>query len=140
VEAEVFQQQGLAGLEIVGQLQSDRADAVRGESDILVGVEDAVEQRAQAHGDRAKADGRNFFALGTAEVRGEDDAGLAAQSVLDGGNGFADARVVGDDAVLERDVEVDADQNTFAGEVEVADGQLRHCEKDNRLRDVRWKC
>jgi hypothetical protein len=42
------------------------------------------------------------------------------------GKGFADARVVGDDGVLERDVEVHADKNAFAFEVEVVDGELGH--------------
>ena len=48
-----------------------------------------------------------------------DDFGLAAESVLDGGDGLADARVVGDlEAVFgERHVEVDADEDALVGEV-----------------------
>ena len=38
----------------------------------------------------------------------------------------ADARVVGDLAVGERDVEVDADEDAFAGDVRVADRELVH--------------
>ena len=36
-----------------------------------------------------------------------------AERVLDGGQGLADAGVVGDDAVLQRDVEVDADEHAL---------------------------
>ena len=48
VEAEVFEQQGLAGLEVGGHLDGDLADAVGGEGDVFVLVEDVVEQGAQA--------------------------------------------------------------------------------------------
>ena len=37
-----------------------------------------------------------------------------------------DARVVGDPAVGQRDVEVDADEDPFAGDVRVADRELVH--------------
>jgi hypothetical protein len=54
----------------------------------------------------------------------ENDFGFAAESVLDGRKGLADASVVGDGfAVLrERDVEVDTDENALVGEIEIADG------------------
>ena len=126
VEAEVFEQQGLARLEVGGELKRDRADAVGGEGDVLVGVHDVVEQRAQARGDGSQAHRGYFGSLGAAEVRGEDHLCLTAQRVLDGGDGLADARVVGDRAVFERHVEVDADEHTFAGEIEVADRKLGH--------------
>ena len=102
VEAEVFEQQRLAGLEVAGHLERDVADAVGREGDVLAVGENVLEQLAQAVDDRAKAHGLDGLALGAAEVRAEDDLGLVAQRVLDGGEGLADARVVGDDAVLER--------------------------------------
>ena len=90
-------------------------------------VEDVVEELAEAVDDGAKAHGVDGLALGAAEVRAEDDLGFAAERVLDGGDGFADAGVVGDGAVLgEGDVEVDADEDALVGEVEVADGELGH--------------
>ena len=46
----------------------------------------------------------------------------------------ADARVVGDLAVRERDVEVDADEDALARDVGVADGELVH---DGGRRSVR---
>src|SRR5713226_2906397 len=42
------------------------------------------------------------------------------------GDGFANARVVGDDAIFERDVEVHADENTLSANVEVVDGEIFH--------------
>ena len=101
VEAEVFEQERLAGFEVGGHLAGDCADAVGGEGDVLVVAEDVVEQAAQVGDEGAKAHGLDGLALGAAEVRAEDDLGLVAERVLDGGEGLADARVVGDDAVLE---------------------------------------
>ena len=48
------------------------------------------------------------------------------ESSVDGRDRRADARVVGDLAVVERDVEVDADEDPLARDVDVADGQLVH--------------
>ncbi len=98
------------------------ADAVGSEGYVLVRVEDVIEQHAQTHGDRTKAHGVDALALGTAEVRGENDLGFAAQGVLDGGDGLANTRVVGDVALFgERHIEVDTDEYTLVREVEVAD-------------------
>ena len=55
MEAEVLEQQRLAGFELAGHLGGDLADAVGGEGDILGFVEDVVEQQAQAVDDRAQA-------------------------------------------------------------------------------------
>ena len=93
------------------------ADAVGGEGDVLVVAEDVVEEAAEVVDEGAEAHGLDGLALGAAEVRAEDDLGLVAEGVLDGGEGLADAGVVGDDAVLEGDVEVDADEDALVGEV-----------------------
>ena len=50
----------------------------------------------------------------------------AWRSALMVGMAAADARVVGDLAVRQRDVEVDADEDALAGDVDVADGELVH--------------
>ena len=39
---------------------------------------------------------------------------------------LTDARVIGDDGILEGNVEVHADENAFAFEVEVVDSELGH--------------
>ena len=80
-----------------------------------------VEQGAEVIDEGAKAHGGHGLALGTAEVRAENDLGLVAERVLNGGQCLANARVVGDDAVFEGNVEVDADEDALVGEVEVAD-------------------
>src|SRR5260370_25683623 len=66
------------------------------------------------------------LAFGPAQVRGEDEAGSVTQSVLDAGQGFADARVVHDAAVVERDVEVDAHEKAMIVQREIANGKLGH--------------
>jgi hypothetical protein len=76
-----------------------------------------VEEITQVVDDGAEAHTLDGLALGAAKVRAEDDLGLAAESVLDGGKGLADAGIVADGAVLKRDVEVDADEDALVGEV-----------------------
>ena len=119
VEAEVLQQQGLAGLELLRHLQRDVADAVGREGDVLRDVEHLLQQLAQARDQRAQAHGLDRLALGPAEVRAENDLGLVAQRVLDGRQRLADASVVGDDAVLQRDVEVHADKHALVGKIQI---------------------
>ena len=83
-----------------------------------------IEELAEAIDYGAEAHALDGFALGTAEVRGENDLGFVAKRVLQRGDGFADAGIVGDDTVFERDVEINTDEDTFVGEIEVADGKL----------------
>ena len=77
--------------------------------------------------DRSQAQAVLDLAVGPAEVAGEDDprarAGAAGRDRRDR---RTDPRVVGDLAVGERDVEVDADEDAFPGDVDVADGELVH--------------
>ena len=52
----------------------------------------------------------------------EDDARALRDELLDGGQRRADARVVGDGAVLHRHVEVDAHEHALAARVQLVDG------------------
>jgi len=65
-------------------------------------------------------------------VGGHEDLGALLREVLEGGDGSADAGVVGDVEVrVQRDVEVAANEDGLALEIllgEVADGLLRHGE------------
>jgi hypothetical protein len=117
VEAEVFEEEGLAGLEVVGHFGSNLAYAVGGEGYVFVFVEDVVEEMTEVVDDGAETHGGDGLAFGAAEMRAEDDFGVAAEGVLDGGEGLADASVVGDLAVFEGDVEVDSDEDALVGEV-----------------------
>src|SRR5208337_1092743 len=66
------------------------------------------------------------FALGPAQVRGQDQARTVPQRVFDGGQSFADAGVVHDAPVFERHVEVHAHENTIATERKITNRKLRH--------------
>ena len=62
---------------------------------------------------------------GLAHVGAGDDGGAVVQQVLDGGQGGADALVIGDDAAAvlgHGHVEVAAQQDLLAGNVHIADG------------------
>ena len=116
MEAKVFEQKGLADFEVAGEFGGDAANAVGRECDVLVLVDDVVEEFTEAVDDGAEAHRGDGLALGAAEVGAEDDAGLVAEGVLDGGDGLADAGVVEDlGAVLGKgNVEVDADEDALA--------------------------
>jgi hypothetical protein len=49
------------------------------------------------------------------------------ESVFDRGQSFADAGVIHDSAVVERNVEVDAHENAVVVEGKIADGKFGHC-------------
>src|ERR671937_2688645 len=64
---------------------------------------------------------RGILSLRPSEMRGENDLRRSAlQEKLDRGQGCSNARVVGDAAVLERYVEVDAHEEALPGHVRVA--------------------
>ncbi len=84
------------------------------------------QQLAEPRGDRPQRKLRRRLALRPAEVRGEDDRGAAIERVLNGRERRRDPRLVADRAVLDRDVEVDANERARAGQVEIADGILGH--------------
>ena len=69
---------------------------------------------AQALGDRPEPEAVLDLAVGPAEMAGQDDPRALAEQVADRRDRGADARIVGDLAVLERDVEVDADEDALA--------------------------
>src|SRR5207237_925963 len=70
------------------------------------------------------------LALGrAAEVGGDHHRGAALERQLDAGHRGADARVVGDAAVLDRNVEVGADEDALAAQVD-----LRHALELHLLR------
>lgn len=54
----------------------------------------------------------------------EDDASVVLNEVVDSGQGCLDAGGVANDAILDRHVEVNADENALAVDIDVADGLL----------------
>ena len=99
-----------------------RADAERVAGDRHV----PAEELAQPLPDRAQAEPVLDLAVGPAEVAREDHPRPAVEQGHDRRQGGPDPGVVGDLAVGEGDVEVDADEDPLPGGIEVADGQLVH--------------
>ncbi len=119
VEAGVLKHHDVAGLhgldDVVG------VGAVGREGDGL------AEHLGEVFGDRLEAEiGLVALFGGTAEVAHEDEAAALFEDVLDGGQGALDAGVVFDDAFLDGHVEVDAHDDAFAFEIDVAKGFLIH--------------
>ena len=117
VEAQVLEQRDLTAAQIADDLAGAVADRLVGQHDL------AAEQLGQAGGHRLERELGLDLAVGPAEVRAEDDAGLALDEVADGRQHRGDARVVGDLAVRlrQRDVEVDADEDALALDREILD-------------------
>ena len=88
------------------------------------------EQLAETRGHRAEAHLRMWLSLGPAEMRRQDHAaGAGVEGVSDGGQRFANPRVVADDAAFERHVEIDPHEDAAIAKVEVANGFL-HADGD----------
>jgi hypothetical protein len=83
-----------------------------------------LQELAQALGHRPQRQ-RLVAALGAAEVRRQHQPGAALAQALDRRQRRADARVVGDRALVQRDVEVDADEDPLAVDVEVVEALHR---------------
>jgi hypothetical protein len=84
-----------------------------------------AQQLGQPRGDGRERELR-LAVLGPPEVGGQEEPRAAAAQLLQGRQRGADPRVVGDRAVLQRHVEVDADEDAPAAEVaEVVEGSQR---------------
>ncbi len=126
MEAEVFKQQRLALLEFERHFFGFGPNALGAEANIFAARQFLVEQHAEALGDGFQTQLWIRLAFGTAQVRREDEARAVTQSVFDGGQGFADAGVVHDAAVVERDVEVDAHEDAPIVERKIANRKFGH--------------
>ena len=96
------------------------ADAVGGKNDR------APEQLGEARNHRREAVLGHGLAFRATEVRGEDDGCALLERVPDRGQRCPDARVVANHTVFDRHVEVDADEDALAGEIEIFDGEFHH--------------
>ena len=123
VEAEILEEEDLAGLERGGGGLGRGADAVVGEGD------GATQEALELGGDGTERELVDALAVGTAQVGHQDDAGAGLEDVADAGQGRLDALGVGDGArlLVLGDVEVDAHEDALAIEVaEVAEGEDGH--------------
>lgn len=120
VVTEVLEQNDRASSRVGAGLLDLGADAVVEESDV------GVEQLLELLGNGLQRVLLNTLAVGTAEVRHQDDAlGALLESVLNCGQSSGDALVVGDLAAVEGDVEVDTDKDALALKAKVGDLDLR---------------
>ncbi len=117
LEAGVLEQQDLPGPETRGKRLDVLADDRRGQGDL------GPDQFTESLGDRSQRE-RRVTILRPAQMRGEDDRCAALAQQLDRRQGAADPGVVGDAAIVERDVEVDPDERAPALGRRVADARL----------------
>jgi hypothetical protein len=111
VEAQVLQEQGLAGAEAAHGVLGARPEGIARAGDV------EPEERREPLGDGAQPQAVQDLAVGAAEVAREDHPRALVQEVPDRGNGRPDPGVVLDLPVLERHVEVDADEDALARRV-----------------------
>ena len=130
VEPQVFEQHDAAAgcLRLIHDPARLVADAVVDERHGL------AEELGEAIGDRPQAHLRIHFALRPAQMAREHDGGAVIERVLDRRQRRADPRVVADDAVLQRDVEIDADEDALALEIEIPDRKFHRPANGSRYR------
>ena len=122
VEPEVLEQHHLAA----PRRPIDRR--ARGVTDAVLGKLDrTAEKLGEPGGDRLQGVLGIGFAFRPPEMRRQDDRGALVECVIDRRQRRADASVVGNRAVLDRHVEVHADEDARAGEIEIGNAprQLR---------------
>ncbi len=117
--ANVLEHEDLPGVQPLGEHLRRAADDVVGECDLPAG------ELAQAIGDRAHRQ-LGLAVAGAPEMRHEHDRRAPGAQLLDRGERRAYAGVVGHadrpaSRMLERDVEIGAQQHTPAGEVEIVE-------------------
>ena len=86
----------------------------------------ASEQLLEPRRHRRQAELGSWSTLRPAKMAGEDRQRPLFERVLNGWQRRADAGVVLDDAIFQRDVEVGADEHTFPAQIEISDGEFRH--------------
>ena len=110
IETDVLEQGDLALTQGGDGLGGRRSNDVGGQRDLHAG------KLSEALGDGGQREGGIDLTLGAAEVGHDDDLGTGVGEGLEGRQRRADTAVVGDDAVLERNVEVGADEDALAAQ------------------------
>ena len=118
MEAQVLEQQDLAILQARHRVLGRRAHGVAGELHLRA-------QQAREHlGHGGQAHVGHDLAVGTAQVRHQDDLRALVAQVLDGGQRLLEALVALHHPILEGHVEVDAHDHALARGGEILDEQL----------------
>ena len=129
-EAGVLQQHNIAVAHRGGSGLGLGADNI-----VVIGEGDRLaEFFRQAGRNRRKAELGFGAILRLAEMAAQDHLGAVLNQLLDGRQRGVDTVVVGDDAVLHRDVEVTADKHPLAGVVFIVDGLFAQTHGKNSSR------
>src|SRR6266481_3122062 len=123
MEADVFQHEHFPVAQGLALAFGAWTDTIQSEGDWL------AEQLFQFFGGGPEGIFWIRAAFGPAEMRSKHEAGALFNGEPQCRQSFADASVVGDDGVFQRNVEIHADENAFAAEVEGVDGELGHDSK-----------
>ena len=120
METDVLQNDDVAVLHVRAKALGVFADDVLGHFHL------ATEDLGKTLGDGSQGVLGLELSLGTTKMRAQNDLRIVRDQVFDRGQRGVDARFVGNDAVLHGDVEVNADEYLFAGDVNVFDRFLVH--------------
>src|SRR5713101_3135464 len=120
MEADVFEQEDIAVGECFALRLRNGPDTVRGKSNRP--ADEFLELLGYLH-ERVF---RIWAALGAAQMRSEHQSAALLNREAERGERFANAGVVGDHTVFERNVEVHADEDALSAKIEIVDGQLVH--------------
>ena len=120
VEEDVLQKNHVTGLHLGDALLRVGTDDVLGQHNLL------VQLLAQTLGHGSQGVLHVELALGTAQMRAEDDGRIVIQQVLDGGQSRHNTGFIGNLRSVQRDVEVAANQYALAGYVDILNGLLVH--------------
>jgi hypothetical protein len=121
VEAQIFEERDLAGFEGGDNALRLGADAVRRKSH-----RSAADRAAQRLDDCAQRL-RRIRPLRPPEMRHDDNLGAFRDQRLDGRRQALDTRRIGDLAVLDRDVQIGADQHALPPDIEIVErAEPRH--------------
>ena len=122
METDILEQDDLAGF------QGGAGGLDLGSDAVVEELHRLAEQFLQLCGDGLEGVLGDALAVGAAEMAGQDDRRTLIQGVLDGRKRRGDALGIGDlsGLLVLGDVEVNADEDAFAGEVEVLDRFLGH--------------
>ena len=116
VEAQVLEEQQVARAQLVDGVLDARAERVAGHP------HRAAKELAEPIGDRLEPKRVVDLAVRTPEVAGQDHDRALLEEVDQGRQAGPDPGVIGDPPVVERDVEVGAQEDALAADVDVADG------------------
>src|SRR6266404_24864 len=128
METDVFEHQHFAVAQSFALALGTRADTIESKRHGI------AEKLFQFFGGRFQRILQIGAAFGASEVRSQNESPALLNRKAQCRKRFADARVVGDHAVFERNVKVHANENALSAKVEVVDGELVHSSRSGERR------